>query len=251
MSSDSSQTTTTTTSSSSSSSSSSMSNQLQTKYNNMYELRERIVRFVCMLERRTRLYPAPFHRQLVGGDAHVDSVEMRHSEDVTNAAKSFCVGVFHVGPVSLSSSHYICNYTGWLLTVSEYDELNDEEHENMQCLYGFDVPLTNFVQTHWNPKWDEACRDMKWVVMGDPVSIGGNFNTLSGIADKAYNCEFRVDTRSQLKIATRDGRFSVVSDIVTIHKKKGVVLRDGMELFVAYDNVIKKKNKLQETKDEQ
>jgi hypothetical protein len=115
----------------------------------------------------------------------------------------------------------------------------------MGALYGFSVPLKVFVRKNWNEAWDPAWKEVEWVLMGDPVTTGSNFNTLSGISGKTYNCEFRVNHHASLKLLTKDGRYSVVSDIVTIHKRSKVKLSaSNAELFVAYDNVIKDKGQM-------
>ena len=157
----------------------------------------------------------------------------------------YIVGVFNDGEtIDPHSSTYVCNYPGWILTQQEYTELNDDAHENMGALFGIDVPLQAFVRKHWNPTWDPAWKEVEWVVLGDPVSTGGNFNTLSGIPNKAYNCEFRINNRAEYKVLTKDGRYSVISEVVTIHRQKAATIRTGVELFVAYDNLIRAKKRL-------
>jgi len=103
-----------------------------TKWETLYALRERIVRFVAQLEKRTKLYPPPFHRCMIGGDAKIEQVSVRYSEDVSQSASEYIVGVFNDGEtIDPHSSTYVCNYPGWILTQQEYTELNDETHENM------------------------------------------------------------------------------------------------------------------------
>ena len=215
------------------------------KWETLYALRERIVRFVGQLEKRTKLYSPPFHRYMIGGDAKIEQVSVRYSEDVSQSAGEYIVGVFNDGEtIDPHSSTYVCNYPGWILTQQEYTELNDDAHENMGALFGIDVPLQAFVRKHWNPTWDPAWKEVEWVVLGDPVSTGGNFNTLSGIPNKAYNCEFRINNRAEYKVLTKDGRYSVISEVVTIHRQKAATIRTGVELFVAYDNLIRAKKRL-------
>jgi len=235
-------------SSSSSSSSSSSPTSHDAKWETLYALRERIVRFVAQLEKRTKLYPPPFHRCMIGGDAKIEQVSVRYSEDVSQSAGEYIVGVFNDGETigSHPSSTYVCNYPGWIVTQQEYTELNDHAHENMGALFGIDVPLQAFVRKHWNPNWDPAWKAVEWVVLGDPVSTGSNFNTLSGIPNKAYNCEFRINNCAEYKVLTKDGRYSVISDLVTIHRQKAATIRTGAELFVAYDNLIRVKKKKQQ-----
>jgi hypothetical protein len=214
------------------------------------------------------LYPPPFHRHTIGGDAKIDALHIQYSDTVSSVADELILGVFvtdgastssktdgtensrtsHSRNSSCSSGHtYLCNYPGWLLTEHEYTELNNEDHENMGALYGFSVPLKAFVRTHWNEVWDPAWKEVDWVLMGDPVTTGANLNTLSGISGKTYNCEFRINHHASLKLPTKDGRYAVVSDMVTIHRQSKVkLLAPNTELFVAYDNVIKGKKQMLE-----
>lgn len=222
---------------------------LQDKWDAMYALRKRIVQFVTVLEQRNRLHPPPFHRHLIGGDAHIEQLQIRHSETISRYAEEYMVGTFN-GKSSADSSNdhishsvntFLCNYPGWLLTQQEYSELNDEQHENMNALYGVEVALKAFAAKHWKATWDPAWKDIDWVVLGDPVTVGANINTLSGAKDKTYNCELRINYSADMKIATLDGRYAVSSDLVTVHRQAKVSIAHGDELFVAYDNVIRHK----------
>jgi hypothetical protein len=68
-----------------------------TKWEALYALRERIVLFVAMLERRNRLYPLPFHRCMHGGRRceNLDALTVRYSDTVsTVAAGETILGVF-------------------------------------------------------------------------------------------------------------------------------------------------------------
>ena len=258
--------------SSTSTTSTTSSDPLQRKWDSVYALRERIVRFVAQLERRTKLYPPPFHRATIGGDAHLNSLQVQHSEAVSRVAGDYMLGVFHTtqqqqqeedtssSSRSSSSSNstsfapsFLCNYPGFLLTPQEYDELNDELHENMGALYGFDTPLSSFVSSHWDDSWNPCWKEVdQWVLLGDPVTTGSNLNTLAGLTGgSSYNCEFRVNTRAEMKLRTSDGRYAVSSDMVTVHGRSSGSSKQGAkavsrlgpheELFVAYDHVIKRK----------
>jgi hypothetical protein len=144
----------------------------------------------------------------------------------------------------------LCNYPGWLLTQHDHAELNNADNENMGALYGLSVPLKAFALKHWDEcRWDPAWKDVDWVVMADPVTTGANVNTLSGISGKTYNCEFHVNPHASMKLLTKDGRYSVLSDTVSLHwqaarKAKIASTSGGTELFVAYDNVIKEKKQI-------
>jgi hypothetical protein len=253
--------------SSSSTLSSSSTNALeQVKWDTLYALQERIVRFIASLERRNRLYPPPFHRRTIGGDAKIDGLRIQYSDTVSSVANKTVLGVFlnaddsgissesgtevctsssSSSTSSSSSNTYLSNYPGWLLTEDEYAELNNKDHENIGALYGFGLPLKAFMRKHWSEAWDPPWKEVDWVLMGDPVTTGANFNTLSGIKGKTYNCEFRVNHHPSLKLLTKDGRYSVVSDIVTIHTQSKVKrLASHAELFVPYDDVVKGKKRV-------
>jgi hypothetical protein len=218
----------------------------QSKWRALYALRERIVVFISQLEKRTRLFPPPFHRHTVGGDNAIDQLQIQHSETISKCTGEYIVGVFNKGDsiASGSTATLLCNCPGWMLTQPEYAELNNEEHENMDALYGIGVSLKCFVQKHWNDKWNPAWKEMDWVLLGDPVTTGANLNTLSGINGMTYNCEFRINYSSDIKLQTSDGRYAIRSDMVTIHKQKTAAIATGSELFIPYDNLIKEKEEV-------
>jgi hypothetical protein len=219
----------------------------QVKWDTLYTLRERIVLFILQLERRTRLYPPPFHRATVGGDAVGSDLAIRHSETISHVAKAYLLGVFKHGENDTvdRSGTCLCNYAGWLLTQEEYAELNNEHNLNMTALYGVGVPLHAFVLKHWNEEvWDPAWKEVEWVLLGDPVTTGANINTLTGTAKKVYNAEIHVNCSKDMKVATKDGRYAVLSEMVTIHKQPKVAVKVGDEIFIAYDNVVKEKQQV-------
>lgn len=137
-------------SSSSSSSTADATLNNQAKWDTLYTLRERMLLFVAHLKRRTRLYPPPFYRATVGGDAAVNWLTIQHSHTVSRVAEEYVLGVFYTpdavatvaaaaAAASTNSGTYLCNYPGWILTQEEYAELNNEHNLNMKALYGVGV----------------------------------------------------------------------------------------------------------------
>jgi hypothetical protein len=233
-------------------------------------LRQRIVQFVAALETEHRHSPAPFVRRLHGDSTHLPELVVHKSESVsTAAATGECIlGVFYAGStLKRGTTVKLANYTGWLLTAEEYNELNDAAHENMNALYGFEVKsLTTFVDAHFKDDDDDAGGDKRWkgatwVVLGDPVTMGANVNTPGRATRSARrsgwtlmipqrtNVEFHINTDSNLKQRRRDGRYAVSAELVTMHKRLHSAMHEGDELFVAYDRLLaaKRANSLEST----
>lgn len=65
------------------------------KWDILYTLRARIIQFIVSLEKRTKLYPPPFHRFLVGEDAKLDQLSVRYSEKVSQCASDYILDEFN------------------------------------------------------------------------------------------------------------------------------------------------------------
>lgn len=224
------------------------------KWNHLYKLKNRILLYVAELERRYKIVPPPFLREMVGGQVEWNEVVVKHSEAVSKAANNdYTLGVFYqvVTNLSAGSRQFIGTYSGWILTRAEYDELNSVDRECMGALYGAEAnALKGFVTNHWDINWDVAWKEVDWVIVADPTSLTANINAPSNIVKigktgdqvkQRPNCCFSFDHSNSLKIKCGNGRYAIMNTYLSVYKQIHTSIASGQELFLGYHKLIQDK----------
>jgi len=254
------------------------------KWESMQLLHDHIQAYVDELEQNQAYCPCPYVRQLItisGESTALPELVCRKSTEVTTAAGGkYMLGVFYDtedvsdGSNDIKSSSgepepIVCTYTGWIMTTEEYLVLN--ERENSRALYGIDI---KFLQQYA----DDLCQAKErrdrwsgkdWVLMGDPITLGGNINTTAGvrytnisgdIKARTPNCKFVEDDtelsaiEKQVDSARKrndvNARCSVSNALVGVRKLANRVIKPGDELFVLYDKLLREPDDSETERDE-
>lgn len=236
--------------------------ELQAKWKAVLALKQTIVAYIRELENTEKANPPPFYRTMVGGDSYAAGLTIRKSDAVSAAASAaagkniYILGVFNDGEQNIPQRQKLANYAGWLMTLTEYNTLN--KTHNQTLLYGVDLEMNTEVwerlyetqdllrdERGWDRKWIYE----KWVLMGDPTTVGSNFNTILNVKDKnnkqvkkkaaiftpTYD---KIFGKHPIFVKQKDGRFTVSSKLAYVESIGNYIQRVGEEIFLDYNHLV-------------